>query len=68
LLFNIYIEQPINERKEYCTGIKVNGTRIQTVRFADDIAITAKDEINLKTALENLDDILKSNCKMKINR
>jgi hypothetical protein len=58
LLFNIYIEQAINERKEYCTGIKVNGTRIQTVRFANDIAIKAKDEINLKTALEHLDDIL----------
>ena len=29
LLFNIYIEQAINEYKEYCTGIKVNGVRIQ---------------------------------------
>ena len=39
LLFNIYIEQAINECKEYCTGVKVNGVRIQMVRFADDTVI-----------------------------
>jgi len=65
-LFNIYIEQAINECKEYCTGIKVNGVRIQMLRFADDIAIIAQDEI--KRALESLDDILKSNYKIKSNR
>ena len=68
LLCNIYIEQAINECKEYCTGIKVKGVRIQMLRFADDIAIIAQDEINLKRALENLDCILKSNHKMKITR
>jgi hypothetical protein len=61
-------EQAINEYKEYCTGIKVNRMRIQMVRFADDIAIIAQDEINLERALECLDDILKSNYKTKINR
>jgi hypothetical protein len=30
--------------------------------------ISSQDEINLKTALESVDDILKSNYKMKINR
>ena len=68
LLFNIYIEQVINECKEYCPEIKVNGMRIQMLRFADDIAIIAQDEINLKRALERSDDILKSNYRMKINR
>jgi hypothetical protein len=38
------------------------------LRFADDIAIIAQDEINLKRALECLDDILKSNYKMEINK
>ena len=38
------------------------------LRFADDIAIIAQDEINLKRALESLDNILKSNYKMKTNR
>jgi len=44
------------------------GVRIQILRCADDIAIIVQDEINLKRALESLDDILKSNYKMKINR
>jgi hypothetical protein len=65
LLFNIYIEQVINECKEYCIGIKVIGMRIEMLRFADDIAIIAQDEINLKRALESLDDISKRNYKMK---
>jgi hypothetical protein len=38
------------------------------LRFADDTAIIAQDEINLKRALESLDNILKSNYKIKINR
>jgi hypothetical protein len=46
----------------------VNGMRIQMLRFADDIAIIAQDEINLKRARESLNYILKSNYKMKINR
>jgi len=41
LLFNIYTEQAINECKEYYPGIKVNGVRMQMLRFADDIAIIA---------------------------
>ena len=68
LLLNIYIEQAINECKEYCTGIKVNGMRIQMLRFAGGIVIISQDEINLKRALETLDGTLKSNYKMKINR
>ena len=67
LLFNIYIEQAINECKEYCTGIRLNGMRIQMLKFACDIAIRAQDEINLKKAFEKLRLYLKSNYKMKIN-
>jgi len=59
LLFNIYIEHAINECKEYWTGIKVNGVRIQMLRFADDIVIIAQDEINVKRALESLEYIFK---------
>jgi hypothetical protein len=54
--------------REYCTGIKASGMRIQMLRFADDIAIIAQDKINLKRALESLDDVLKSNYRIKINR
>jgi hypothetical protein len=31
----LMIIEDINECKEYCTGIKVNGMRIQMLRFAD---------------------------------
>ena len=48
LVFNIYIEKAINEYKGYCTGIKLNGTRIQMLKFADYIAIVAQDELNQK--------------------
>jgi hypothetical protein len=41
---------------------------MQILRFADDIVIIAQDERNLKRLLESLDDILKSNYKMKISR
>ena len=68
LVLNIYTEQALNECKEYCTGIKANGMRIQMLRFADDIAIIAQDEVNLKIALERLDYILKSNYEIKINK
>jgi hypothetical protein len=68
LLFTIYKEQTINECKAYCTGIKVNGLRIQMLRFAEDISIRAQDEINLKGALATSDAILKCNYKIKINR
>jgi len=67
-VFNTYIGKAINEYKEYCTGIKVNGVKIQMLRFTVDIAIIAQDEINLKRTLENLDDILQSDHKMKINK
>jgi hypothetical protein len=46
LLFNIYIEKVINKFKEFCTGMKMNGVRIQMLSFTDDIAIIAEDEIN----------------------
>jgi hypothetical protein len=42
----MYIEQATNGYKEYCTGIRLNGMRIQMLRFADDIAIKAGDDIN----------------------
>jgi hypothetical protein len=63
----LYNREVINKCKEYCTGIKGNGMRIQMVRFADDIAVIAQDGINLNRTLECLEDILKSMYKMKIN-
>jgi hypothetical protein len=44
----------------------VNGMRIQMVKFADDIAIIAQDEINFIRTLESLDDTLKVLTKLKL--
>jgi hypothetical protein len=52
----------------YCTGMKLNGVRIQMIRFADDIAIIVQGEINLRRELESVDYILKSNYEMKMKR
>ncbi|KAI5729179.1 hypothetical protein M8J77_026485 [Diaphorina citri] len=65
-LFNIYIEKAIEESKEVCTGIVLNGVRVQMLRFADDIAVLAPDEQNLKRSLECMDEVL-NKYKMKIN-
>ncbi|KAI5715577.1 hypothetical protein M8J77_018806 [Diaphorina citri] len=65
-LFNIYIEKAIEECKECCTGIVLNGVRIQMLRFADDIALLAPDEFNLKRSLECMNEVL-AEYKMKMN-
>ena len=68
LLFNIYIEKAINEYKEYCTGIKMDGVGVQMVRLADHTPIIAQNGINLKRALDSLEVILKRYYEMEINR
>uniref|UniRef100_A0A8D8YBX5 Craniofacial development protein 2 n=1 Tax=Cacopsylla melanoneura TaxID=428564 RepID=A0A8D8YBX5_9HEMI len=65
-LFNIYIEKAMEQCKEYCTGIVLNGVRIQMLRFADDIALLAPDEFNLKRSLECMNEVL-AEYKMKMN-
>lgn len=66
-LFNIYIEQAIKECKECCTGILLSGRRIQMLRFADDIAIVAPDEWNLRRSLECMDEVMREKYHMNIN-
>ncbi|KAL4149828.1 hypothetical protein QTP88_003684 [Uroleucon formosanum] len=57
-LFNIYVEQSINEIKETFTRdqieVTVGGELISFLRFADDIALVANSEIDLKRALEKI--------------
>uniref|UniRef100_A0A8D8TI87 Craniofacial development protein 2 n=1 Tax=Cacopsylla melanoneura TaxID=428564 RepID=A0A8D8TI87_9HEMI len=65
-LFNIYIEKAIKECKECCTGVVLSGRRVQMLRFADDIAVLAPDEFNLKRSLETMNEVFEK-YKMKIN-
>lgn len=65
-LFNIYIEKAIEEIKECCTGILLSGRRVQMLRFADDIAVLAPDEFNLKRSLETMNEVFEK-YRMRIN-
>jgi len=55
ILFNIYVEQSANEIKETLNRDKIDviigGEVISCLRFADDIALLANSEIDLKRAL-----------------
>uniref|UniRef100_A0A8D9A7F9 Craniofacial development protein 2 n=2 Tax=Cacopsylla melanoneura TaxID=428564 RepID=A0A8D9A7F9_9HEMI len=68
-LFNIYIEKAIEKCKEYCTGIVMNDTRVQMLRFADDIAVLAPDEFNLKRILEYMNEVFEEfNMSINMNK
>lgn len=68
LIFNAYIQEAIDIiRERIQLGIKVNGYRIDMLRFADDIAIIAENEKDLKTLLETLEQVMEKDLHMKIN-
>ena len=67
LLFNIYIQQSINELEEMCDdGIIVNGNRVRSVRFADDQAMVANSERGLQRMMTKLNEVTQR-LGMKIN-
>ena len=67
LLFNIYIEEIVREAMEKVTdGVKVGGTLVQAVRFADDQAMVS----STNAGLQRMMDVLNATSKeygMKIN-
>lgn len=69
LIFNAYIQEAIDIiRERIQLGIKVNGYRIDMLRFADNIAIIAENEKDLINILETLKQAMKKDLhNMKIN-
>lgn len=68
LLFNIYIQQAINEFNETQTsGVYIHGERINTIRYADDIALITESEEELRQALEDMDNVFR-NYNIKLNK
>ena len=67
LLFNIYIEEIVREAMEKTSdGVKVGGTLVQAVRFADDQAMVS----STNAGLQRMMDVLNATSKeygMKIN-
>ena len=49
IIFNVYIEKAINEIKEKAVGVNIHGEKISMLRFADDIALIAETEKDLRT-------------------
>ena len=67
VIFNVYIEKAINEIKEKAPGISIHGERISMLRFADDIAVVAETEGDLKKVLTNMERTM-ARYKLKINK
>lgn len=65
-LFNIFIEEAINEMKEETKGVKINGQKVHCIRFADDIALVAENEEEMNEMLNILAEKL-NKYKLKIN-
>ncbi len=67
LLFSIYAERMMIEALEDTNeGIKIGGTQIKDIRFADDQAMTADSEEGLQKLIDNLNDTA-GRYNMKIN-
>ena len=65
-IFNVYIEKAINEIKEKAPGISIHGEKISMLRFADDIAVVAVTEGDLKKVLTNMERAM-ARYKLRIN-
>ncbi|CAI6343800.1 unnamed protein product [Macrosiphum euphorbiae] len=69
MLFNLYIEEAMKElREEIQKGVRIGGTMVTALRFADDIAFCAEREDDLQNTLVTIDRILKNKYGMKLNK
>lgn len=69
ILFNAYVQQAIDElREETNLGIKVQGMKIDMMRFADDIAVLTEDECDMNEAISQIDTIFLNRYNLKINK
>jgi len=67
-IFNAYIQEEIDIiREKIHLGIKMNGRKIDMLRFADDIAVIAENEEELQRMLRCMEETLRNELKMKIN-
>ncbi|KAJ4435974.1 hypothetical protein ANN_18597 [Periplaneta americana] len=55
-LFNIYLEDLVKNCFQNMGGLKVGGRRIKCIRFADDMALLAEEEMILRDMLLELND------------
>uniref|UniRef100_A0A8D8U352 Craniofacial development protein 2 n=1 Tax=Cacopsylla melanoneura TaxID=428564 RepID=A0A8D8U352_9HEMI len=65
-LFNIFIEASMEIMKETTAGVSINGQKVHSIRFADDIALVAGTVQEMNNMLNVLSNVLDS-YKLKIN-
>lgn len=46
-LFNLFIEEAIEEIKEVTNNVRINGKGVPRIRFTDNIALVAESEDNM---------------------
>ncbi|KAF0772940.1 Reverse transcriptase domain-containing protein [Aphis craccivora] len=67
-IFNAYIQEAIDIiREKIQLGIKINGKKIDMLRFADEIAVIAENEEELQRMLRFMEETLLNELSMKIN-
>ncbi|VVC34843.1 Endonuclease/exonuclease/phosphatase,Reverse transcriptase domain [Cinara cedri] len=67
-IFNAYIQEAIDIiREKIQLGIKINGRKIDMLRFADDIAVIAENEEDLQRMLRYMEETLLNELSTKIN-
>ena len=68
ILFNVYLEEMINEHLEG-RGVNIGGRSIKCTRFADDMALLAEDEGDLQRIVTNLEEgCIKYGLKINVNK
>ncbi|KAF0773595.1 Reverse transcriptase domain-containing protein [Aphis craccivora] len=65
-LFNLFMEEAIEEMKEVTNSVRTNGDKVHSIRFADDIALVTKSEGNMNLMLNTLSRVM-DKYHMKIN-
>ncbi|VVC25180.1 Reverse transcriptase domain [Cinara cedri] len=65
-LFNLFMEEAIEEMKEVTNSVRINGEVVHSIRFADDIALVAESEDSMNLMLNILSWVM-DKFHMKIN-
>jgi hypothetical protein len=65
-LFNLFMEEAIEEMKEVTNGVRINGEEVRSIRFAGEIALVTESEGNMNLMLNTLSRVM-DKYHMKIN-
>lgn len=68
LVFNVYIQEVIYSiRDRTQLGIKVNGPKVDMLRFSNNITTIKENEKDIKIILGTMEQVIENNLGMKMN-